>query len=736
MVGLALSITVGGVVILHLPQLPDLGMLSILVPAALFGICLPRLRVLGGFVLGLWLTAATATQEMERRIPTGSQVETVVTGRVTGLPSTSDNIHRFQFRVMEGALAGRQLRLSWRAPETDLAPDLVPGQWWRFSVRIKAPSGSINFGTFDYEGWLFLKRVHGTGYVLATPAPELIGDDAVLVDRIRYKIRARLLSVVPENNIGTFLALSLGDTSQLDQGHWDILNRTGTTHLLIVSGLHVGMVASISFLAFRFLGLGVFNVIFVTAVFTAAYALLAGWGLPVQRAFVMTLVFLSCLYFSRFVILPFQLAVAGVCVVLLDPLATLGNGFWLSFGAVGALILALSGRVDGKRGLKTWASSSVHAQWVVFLCLLPVIGFTNFQLPLGSIFVNLIAIPAVGMLLVPLLLVSLLMLAVFPQLGEILLALCSFLVTLLWEFLETAAALDPVAGVRQFALLSCLVALVGAAILLSPRGLVPRWPGLILLLIILKPVRSLNEGDLRLTFLDVGQGLSVLLESAHGFQLYDTGPSFGTTFSAARQVVIPSLQRAGGRSIDHLIISHEDNDHAGGLLDILETVPVGRVIRYGECDKEWVSDKVKFRTFSEAAGYPGLATSENDRSCLLSIRTHRFHVLLTGDIEAPAEYALLDSGSVAVNVMSVPHHGSNSSSTPALLNRLKPELAVVSNGFQNRFNHPDPVVMNRYRQRSALTLTTASSGAVEILFTDQGYQVMEARRNRRKIWRR
>jgi competence protein ComEC len=136
------------------------------------------------------------------------------------------------------------------------------------------------------------------------------------------------------------------------------------------------------------------------------------------------------------------------------------------------------------------------------------------------------------------------------------------------------------------------------------------------------------------------------------------------------------------------------------------------------------------------ASHPGMVTSANDRSCLLSIRTHRFQVLLTGDVEARAEYALLDLGSGTVDVMSVPHHGSNSSSTPALLNRLKPELAVVSSGFQNRFNHPDPVVLDRYRKRSTLILNTASSGAVEILFTREGYRVSEARRNRRRIWRR
>ena len=148
------------------------------------------------------------------------------------------------------------------------------------------------------------------------------------------------------------------------------------------------------------------------------------------------------------------------------------------------------------------------------------------------------------------------------------------------------AGLDLVAGVRQFPLISCLISLVGIAILLTPRDLIPRWPGLLLFLIILTPVRELDKGDLRLTFLDVGQWLSVLLESAHRFQLYDTGPTFGTTFSAARQMVLPSLRLAGGRDVEHLIISHKDNDHAGGMLDILKKVPVGRVIQYGDCTKE------------------------------------------------------------------------------------------------------------------------------------------------------
>ena len=392
-----------------------------LVPATIFGISSPRLRVLSGFALGLWLTGLTATREMNIRIPAGTQAEMVVVGMVTGLPSVNEKVHRFQFRVMEGDLAGRRLRLSWRAPPT--GP--VPGQWWRLAIRVKAPTGSLNFGIFDYERWLFLKRSHGNGYVLRSPAAELLDDNVGLVDRIRYKVREKLRSVVPESSLGTLLALSLGDTSQLDRTHWDILNRTGTTHLLIVSGLHVGLIASICFFMFRFLGLSIFRVIFLTMLFTAAYALLAGWGLPVQRAFVMTLVFLLCVYFSRFVVLPFQLAVACLFVVMLDPLATLGNGFWLSFGAVCALLLALSGRVDNKKGLARWVSSSLQAQWVVFLCLLPVLGFTTFQLPLGSMFVNLVAIPAVGMLLVPFLLASLVVLVVLPPLGTSLLGLVS-----------------------------------------------------------------------------------------------------------------------------------------------------------------------------------------------------------------------------------------------------------------------------------------------------------------------
>ena len=463
--------------------------------------------------------------------------------------------------------------------------------------------------------------------------------------------------------------------------HRDILNRTGTTHLLIVSGLHVGLIASK-------------------------------------------------------VLLPFQLTIARLFVVLLDPLATLGYGFWLSFGAVCALLLGLSGRVDAEKGLARWVSSSLRAQWVVFLSLLPVLGSTSFQLPLGSMFVNLIAIPVVGMLLVPLFLVSLLVFAAFPLLGQSLLGLCSLLVTMLWGFLETMAALDLVAGVGQFPMHSCLISLVGIAIMLAPRGLIPRWPGLLLLLIILVPVRELDKGDLRLTFLDVGHGLSILLESAHRFQIYDTGPTFGTTFSAARQIVIPSLRRAGGRDVEHLIISHNDNDHAGGLLDILEKVTVERVIHYGNCAKEWISDNVQFRSFSVLSVSLKMVTSENERSCLLSIRTHRYRVLLTGDIEERAEYALLGFEPGIVDVMSVPHHGSDSSSTPAVLNSLKPGLAVVSSGFQNCFNHPARVVLDRYRKRSSLVLNSASSGAVEILFTREGYRVSQARLKRRRIWQR
>ena len=725
MIGPVILFLIGTVLVARVPVLLPVEACLMLVPLLGYGL---RTRVswLCAFLLGAaWCFCALKVERQYRQAVLESAVETTIVGQVMDMPMEGEHSVRFLVRVVDGHLAGSRLRLYWYRSDDSVKP----GQKWRFNVRLRAPTGSVNFDTFDYERWLFVKRIHGLGYIDPGGDHQLL-DQHASVDDLRYRIRLKIAQVVGHDTLATFLALSLGDTSQLSPDQWTVLNRTGTTHLLIVSGLHVGLIATLVFFALRFVGAGYAATSIVTVAVAATYALLAGWGLPVQRALVMTVVYLGCGLVSRNITLLSRLALAAVFVVLLDPLASLSSGFWLSFGVVAALILGLSHRVFAESSL-AWARSMWFAQWVAFLSLLPLLGALNHQLPLASFPVNLIAIPVVGFILVPLILITLGLILLFESWAVSLVGLAQWVTTWLWRVLENAAASDWLLHIPAPAPWQVSIALIGAVVLLMPAGLIFRWLGLPLLLLLLKPPEMPQPGSVSVTFLDVGQGLSVLIETSNGVTLYDTGPSFPGSFSAANQIVIPVIRGRGWRSLDQLVISHSDNDHAGGRDAIVSELDVGQLLQQGSCHATWERDGAWFASFNI-----GLPATRNDGSCLLLIVAGGRRVLLTGDIEADGERMLLQRFSQLIDVMSVPHHGSDSSSTPALLNRLVPELAVVSAGYGNRFGHPDAEVVDRYRRRSIRLLSTADSGAVEIRLEPQGMIVIEARREPGGLWRR
>lgn len=712
----------------RLPILPDLDALMITLPLVAYGLCRRSTRTLCSFVAAVLYTYLVMDHELALRL-TADQAERdwQVTGVIKDLPVTRGQASRFTFRVSDGPLAGRNLQV------TSYHPHPVPraGESWRLTLRLGEPRGALNFGSFDYEGWLFVKRIHARGYVLDAPAPRLLAGNRLGTGALREAIRTRLKQVVAATEIATFLALILGDTGALSHAQWTRLSETGTTHLLIVSGLHTGLIASLSFLLLRLMGLPMTLVCVGSAAVTIVYASIAGWGLPVQRALVMCLVVLAARASGRQLSLFSQLTLALVAVLIVDPLASLTNGFWLSFGAVWILLYALSGRSQAGQGHVDRMAGVLRAQWAIFAGLAPVLAVTTGKLSLLSMPVNLIAIPWVGVLLVPLLMLALLLWAVWPPAGYFLLQCCGFLVHLLWGFLESMASVNQVIAVPRLPVQFLLLAVSGALILLAPGGVLPRWTAIGLLMLLFIPQDRPGRGDVWLTFIDVGQGLSVLLETSGNAVLYDTGPSAGDRFSAARQMVLPYLADRGIGSLSRLIISHGDNDHAGGEALILDSLAVAKVIRHGRCADHFEFDGVSMTSFSSAI----VNGSENDASCLLAVRSHEHSILLTGDIEAKAELALTRGAVHPVTLISVPHHGSASSSTPALLNLTRPEMAVVSSGYRNRFAHPDSRVMARYRARSVRVLNTAETGAIRFKFIAGRYEYTTARLARRAVWR-
>lgn len=722
---LALAFVFGTMLVARTPLLLPIEACLILVPLLGFGLrtCLSPLCAL---LLGMaWCYCALEIESRHRQMLAGQGERALLTGRVIGMPVENEHSVRFLLRVTEGELNGSQVRLYWYNPEVKPAS----GERWRFLVRLRAPTGAVNFDAFDYERWLFTKRIHALGYVVPGAQHRMIGVDHS-VDRLRHEVAQSIRAVVPDEALPTFLALALGDTSQLRPGEWSILNATGTTHLLIVSGLHVGLMATVSFVVCRLVGIGHAAASVMTIVVAGGYAMLAGWGLPVQRALTMTVVYLACGLLARNISLLSRLALAAVFVAMLDPLSSLSAGFWLSFGVVAALILGLSNRLSNWKGNER-VSAVWKAQWVAFIALLPLLGLFNHQFPLISLPVDVVAIPVVGFVLVPLVLLSLVMCLLIGPLGGWLIELTNVVTAGVWHLLEFAARSDGLVYIAAPDGWRVLVAMVGVVLLLLPKGLVPRWLGIPMILLLLENPAPLKPEVLRVTFLDVGQGLSVLLESGSGTTLYDTGPSFEDSFSAAGQVVLPALRSRGWQVLDEMIISHGDNDHAGGRQEIIDAIQVGRVIEQGACEASWERDGIWFATFGVSE-----SGSRNDDSCVLLVVVNGRRLLLTGDIEARGEAALLARFAMPVDVISVPHHGSESSSTPAFLNRLLPGVAVVSAGYRNRFGHPHASIVRRYENRSIRLLSTVDTGALEIIMDARGMMTREARNQASGIWRR
>ncbi len=717
--------------ILRLPYLPGLDAGLLCLPVVVLGLTKSGTRWMSAFILGGMIGYITVSVEMTKRLPVfveGRDLPAKVV--ITELPVFQDGIARVRVEIDTPEFAGTA-NVSWYRPPFNLKP----GQIWDLTLRLNQPTGSVNFGLFDYEAWLFAKRVHARGYVRPSPEPRFIGEAVPDVHRLRSYIRARLNKYAEDSHRGFLFALALGDTSLLTKTEWDLLAKTGTTHLMIISGLHTGLIAAAAFWFMTRVSSNPNLVVALCILFTLFYALLAGWGLPAQRAFVMSTVVVSAYGLSRNVSVLHQLCIALVCVLLLDPLVTLSNGFWLSFGAVCVLVFGMGNQVMLSR---SWLTTAVRAQWVVYIGMMPMLAYLLHQIAMSAFFVNLVAIPLVAIIAVPLVLAASLAILLFEPLGHVLIEVSGFVFTMLTILLRWVSNAELMAYPGTVGLITCTVALLGSLVMLAPRGLIPRWLGLFPLLVLFKPPPTLNDGELVLTFLDVGQGLSVVAETRSSSLTYDTGPTFGTRFSAGSSIVVPFLRQNSVSRLDHLVISHRDNDHAGGIADIVNAIPVMRTVQEDSCTGSWESDGVFFYLFAAGASFAAGAATQvsNDQSCLLLIGVMGHWVLLTGDIEESAEQLLLSRQLPEMTLISSPHHGSATSSSPALLNYLQPKTVVVSAGYLNRFSHPSPEVLRRYENRNIRVYNTADDGAVKIWFTREGIKIETAREMRPAIWRR
>lgn len=737
----------------ELPPLYLIGLVLILLPLAARSASYRLVLWYGaGFAWALFIAHSVLAHKLE---PALEGVEIVVQGRVVSLPAVSDHSIQFELDVEEvwdSAGARRQspgrIRLNWYRPYGDISA----GDTLRLGVSLKRPHGYMNPGGFDYEAWLFQKRIRATGYVRRplNPWPRYSNYST---HKIRQHLRTQMQQAAAgTDELGLILALTIGDQNSIDAGQWRVMAATGTGHLLSISGLHIGLVAGFGFFLVRWLWpLFPQAVILLPAQHAGAlasivaavlYAMLAGFTIPTQRSLLMVLIVIFYGLRYRRVASIDVLAWALLGILLLDPLAVHSIGFWLSFSAVVIILYILNQRTGAGNPLQQWG----RIQLAIYIGLIPVLGAWFNQFPLTGLLANSIAIPWVSFVSIPVIIMGMVLLLVHTPSGTILLLMGGKTLDLLWQFLTWLEGMDVLqSALPQTSPWVVLIACLGAALLFLPRGIPVRWTGALWLLpmFITRP-ELLEQGDFELTVLDVGQGLAAVIRTREHALLYDTGPGYASGFNAGRAVVIPFLRNTG-TNIDMIIQSHGDADHIGGLVDVLAEYPVmtiyssipdkivSRAARPCLAGRHWVWDGVRFEILHPDAGSN---LSENDASCVVKISGSRHTLLLTGDIESRAEYQVVSryGNALRARVLVAPHHGSATSSSNTFIQAVRPDYVIFSTGYLNRFRLPKQDIISRYRQQGAATLNTAQDGAITIRFTSAGTVVKKERQQSSRFW--
>ncbi|MEE8428588.1 MAG: DNA internalization-related competence protein ComEC/Rec2 [Gammaproteobacteria bacterium] len=700
---------------------------------------------LGAMGLAGWLwawahAAMILGAELDHRL---EGKDLLIEGSIHGLPRKLDQGQRFVFHATSVVDRNRRqnfsalIQLNWHAPPASLRT----GDRWRLVVRLKRPHGFLNPGGFDYEKWLFEQRIRATGYVRKDSRNQLLDTHAFApISGLRQSLADKLELILADRTAGGLVrALAVGDRSTIDPDQWRVLRATGTNHLVAISGLHIGMVAGwIYFLVksiWNVLGLTQWvrasNVAALASIFAAGiYAALAGFSVPTQRAFCMVFITMFGLLLGHRTKPNRLLALVLSVVLILDPIAVLSVGFWLSFCAVALIIYLSHGRYGRQPVWWRWNRLQIG----LLIGLGPLLLFSMQQVALLAPVANLIAIPWIGMLVIPLTLIGSALLAVSQTVATGLLLLAESLVEWLWPVLEWLAAVPGMVWSQAAPRLWTLaLAAIGALWLIAPRGWPARWLGCVFLLpLLLTRAPAPAVGAAWVTLLDVGQGMAAVVRTTHHTLVYDTGPWFSPRFNTGSAVVAPFLRHYGLRRIDRLIVSHDDNDHSGGVQGLLDEVTVLQIwagmpkalapLRAKPCHtpQAWIWDQVHFELLHPQRNQK---LSGNNASCVLRIEsTGGFSILLPGDIEARIESQLAQVAGrrLSATVLVAPHHGSSTSSSQVFLEQVRPRYVLFPVGYRNRWGFPRPEVTGRYAGLGAVLLDTANDGAITVRLPNSG----------------
>ncbi|KTD21214.1 DNA uptake/competence protein ComA [Legionella londiniensis] len=617
----------------------------------------------------------------------------------------------------------------------DHCPTLHAGEFWQLKATIKRPRNLGNPGGFDFVSWLNARHISWAGYAKKNSFKLLEPQkNRYFILSLRERLASHLADLsLNEHSLGVLEALSLGVTSHLSKDEWELFRHTGTTHLMIISGAHIGLVAGIAYIWVKWLWarLGVFCLIIpaqraagIAAMSLALlYAALAGFGIPAQRALIVCF-FMLLRYFTSQRFGSWQAwRYAFFCVILFEPHSLLMTGFYLSFIAV-AILIVINQRFRG-RGIRQMMK-------IQFACLAGLMPLTLYWFAYGAVnglIANLIAIPWVGFVIVPMALLTVITCGWFsiPRLTTFL----DYCIQWLLYFLQQMDALTSQWNLRfTFAEVSSPIALMAAmtVFVLLPLKNMRLAATLLAIAAIFPASPKIKPGEVRIDTLDVGQGLAVVIRTATHTLLYDTGVKFYQGSDMGQLAVIPFLNSQGIKNLDTVIISHSDIDHRGGLASIEEKYNVKELIvdnrgfyqRGKSCHhyQDWIWDGISFRFFAIKDSLAG----KNNHSCVLQVRSDGGAMLFTGDIEQGAEAYLVATygGQLKSEAILVPHHGSKTSSSLPFLKQISPQFAIASYGFDNRYHFPHVTTINHYAKEKITLFNTVQCGMVSVHLTANG----------------
>ena len=739
------------------------------------------------FILGFAWNANYANSRLNNILAQELEGEELsIEGRVIGLPQGSATGAKFAFEINQMFLKGEtkdqfpnQIYLSWQPAWRSYQniPEVIPGQRWKLKVKLKRPYGSLNPYAFDFERWSFHQDFGASGSIKAGKllrANDIgILEFALQMELARYKLRKKIKSALSPDAryAGVIIALVMGDQNAIHQDDWGVFNATGIGHLISISGLHVTMLAGAGAALAAFcwrrkflpLLLPVGKVAALSGFLTAfIYAWLAGFQIPAQRTMYMVGVVAFALWTGRnprsFDIWWWALAL----VLLIDPMAPYTPGFWLSFGAVAAILYAMkdsSGLLGVPTGreldvpltsrLMQACNEACRVQAVVTIALIPITLFWFYQVSIVSPLANAFAIPVVSYIVTPLAIAG----ALLPEfLGKWLLIPAHVTMEYLATLLEWMASRNwAVVWSNQPSYWFLILSGVGIIYAIKPGELAISWRSRLCALIptvtLFTPLSNfigdtLKPGEFKATVLDIGQGTAVLIETANKRLLYDTGPIQGKGDDAGQRTILPYLRGKGINQIDRMVISHSDSDHVGGAASLLKQIAFDEMMgslasdnalllnlsarkipsipcRYGQY---WRWDEVDFVIWHphEFTNFQKqYSMKPNEMSCVLEVRNKNYSFWLTGDVERQGEAEITERlDAVMLSeigdrqiIFMAPHHGSKTSSSVELLKTLEPDIAFAQNGYRNRYGHPHPTVVARYKSLKIPFHQTPKTGA-------------------------